>query len=207
MEKFTVLTGIAAPLMVPNIDTDKIIRIERMAKYGKGQLGAYALEMLRYRADGTENPDCVLNRAPYRDAKILLAADNFGCGSSRENAVWALIDRGLRAVIAPSFGDIFYGNCFQNGLLPIRLPRPIVEGMAQQCLADPLHATITVDLIRQVVTPEIGAPASFEIESLRRTMLLEGLDDIGLTLTHDAAIAGFQSQDRAMRPWLYGADR
>ena len=204
MEEFTVLTGIAAPLMVPNLDTDRIIRIERCAGVPRERQGEYLLESMRLRPDGSENPDFVLNRAPFREAKILLAAENFGCGSSRENAVWALMGWGLRCVIAPSFGDIFTGNCFQNGLLPVGLPAATVERLAADIQADPRNALLTVDLERQSIVTAAGETIAFEVEPLRRRMLLEGVDEIGLTLEREAEIAAFQDRDRAARPWLYG---
>lgn len=203
MEKFTALTAVAAPLLVPNIDTDVIIRIERVAGTPKGELGRYALETLRYRADGSENPDFVLNRPPFRGAKILLAGANFGCGSSRENAVWALMGLGLRCLIAPSFGDIFFGNCFQNGMLPIRLPEPVVGRLAAELLAGGSSALLTVDLERRLVVTAKNEAIAFEIEPLRRQMLLEGTDEIGLTLQRQSDIAAFQARDCARRPWLY----
>lgn len=203
MEKFTALTAVAAPLLLPNIDTDVIIRIERVAGTPKGELGRYALETLRYRADGSENPDFVLNRPPFRGAKILLAGANFGCGSSRENAVWALMGLGLRCLIAPSFGDIFFGNCFQNGMLPIRLPEPVVGRLAAELLAGGSSALLTVDLERRLVVTAKNEAIAFEIEPLRRQMLLEGTDEIGLTLQRQSVIAAFQARDRARRPWLY----
>ena len=204
MEKFTVLEGIAAPLMVPNLDTDRIIRIERCAGVPRERQGEYLLEVMRLRPDGSENPGFVLNRAPFRKAKILLAAENFGCGSSRENAVWALMGWGLRCVIAPSFGDIFTGNCFQNGLLPVQLPVTTLERLAADIEADAGNAMLTVDLGRQQILTAAGEAIAFEVEPLRRRMLLEGLDEIGLTLQHEAQIAAFQHRDRAARPWLYG---
>ena len=203
MEKFTVLKGVAAPLMVPNIDTDRIIRIERCAGIPRERQGEYMLEMMRLDADGSENPDFILNQPPFREAKILIAAENFGCGSSRENAVWALMGWGLRCVIAPSFGDIFFGNCFQNGMLPIRLPAATVERLAAAIQADTRNAILTVDLTRQRIVSANGEEIAFEVEPLRRRMLAEGLDEIGLTLEHEGEIAAFQSRDRGIRPWLY----
>ena len=203
MEKFTVLKGIAAPLMVPNIDTDRIIRIERCAAIPRERQGEYMLEMMRLDADGSEKPDFILNKPPFREAKILIAAENFGCGSSRENAVWALMGWGLRCVIAPSFGDIFFGNCFQNGMLPIRLPAATVERLAAAIAANVREAVLTVDLTRQRIVTASGENIGFDIEPLRRRMLEEGLDEIGLTLEHEAEIASFQSRDRRIRPWLY----
>jgi 3-isopropylmalate/(R)-2-methylmalate dehydratase small subunit len=203
MEKFSLLRGIAAPLMVPNIDTDRIIRIERVVGVPHERQGEYLFEAMRFNADGSENPEFILNQPPYREARILLSADNFGCGSSRENAVWALMGWGLRCVIAPSFGDIFFGNCFQNGMLPIRLPAATVERLAAEIEADVHDAQLCVDLERQRIVTAKGEEIAFDVEPLRRRMLLEGLDEIGLTLQHEAAIAAFQRNDRRARPWLY----
>lgn len=203
MEKFTVLRGIAAPLMVPNIDTDRIIRIERCAGIPRERQGDYLLEMMRLGPDGSENPDFILNRPPFRKAVILLAAENFGCGSSRENAVWALSGWGFRCLIAPSFGDIFAGNCFQNGLLPVQLPAATVERLAADIGADTRNAMLTVDLGRKQILTVAGEKISFSVEPLRRTMLMEGLDEIGLSLQHDTEITAFHRRDRVARPWLY----
>ena len=198
MQKFTALHAIAAPFPTANVDTDLIIRIERCAAVPRGQLGRWAFEMLRYRADGSENPEFVFNRKPWRGAGIIGAAENFGTGSSREMAVWALADMGIRCVIAPSFGEIFYGNCFQNGLLAIRLPGAEVASL-MALAGDPATAEFTVDLERQ----RINGNTPFEVSPRRKRMLLEGLDEIGLTLAMDAEIAGFQAADRARRPWVY----
>jgi 3-isopropylmalate/(R)-2-methylmalate dehydratase small subunit len=198
MEKFTTLRAIAAPYPTANVDTDLIIRIERCASVPRGKLGPWAFEMARYRPDGSENPEFVFNRPPWRKAGIIVAAENFGTGSSREMAVWALADMGIRCVIAPSFGEIFHGNCFQNGLLAIRLPGAEVEKL-MALAADPATAGFSVDLERQRINEKIP----FEISPRRKRMLLEGLDEIGLTRAMDAQIAGFQAEDRAKRPWIY----
>ncbi len=205
MEAFTVHTGIAVPLLAPNIDTDVIIRIDRVSKYARDGLAPFALEALRRLPDGRENPDCILNAPAFRGASILVAGDNFGCGSSRENAVWALMAMGMRAIIAPSFGEIFFGNCFQNGMLPIRLDKATVEALGQELLAQPAHARITIDLrARSIVSPS-GIVVPFEVEPLQQKMLLQGLNQIGLTLSYEADIASFQQRDRQARPWLYGS--
>ena len=202
MEKFTVLKGVAAPLMLANVDTDVIIRMERLSRLARGELGPWAFESLRYLPDGSENPQFLLNQPPWRGASILLAAENFGCGSSRETAVWALWDLGVRCVIAPSFGDIFYGNCFQNGMLPVRLPAAEVEALAAEARGGATE--ISVDLeAQQLLTPS-GRAIAFDIELGRRKALLEGMDAIGVTLSHEADIARFQARDRIERPWLYG---
>jgi 3-isopropylmalate/(R)-2-methylmalate dehydratase small subunit len=203
MEKFSVLSGVAAPLMLANVDTDVIIRIERLSRLEKGELGPWAFESLRYLPDGSENPQFLLNQAPWRGAKILLAAENFGCGSSREMAVWALWDLGVRCVIAPSFGDIFYGNCFQNGLLPLRLPAAEVEAIAAEVRGGAIE--ISVNLQEQRVVTPAGRQIAFDIEPGRRKGLLQGLDAIGVTLTYAADIERFQTRDRGERPWIYPA--
>lgn len=198
MRPFTIVTGPAAPLMRANVDTDLIIRIERLTTLAKDALGPYALEALRYRADGSEDPDFVLNRPAFRGAPILLAEANFGCGSSREGAVWALQAIGVRCVVAPSFGDIFFNNCFQNGVLPIRLAADQVQALAEQAAAG---AAFSVDLRQQVLCAPDGTQRHFDVDALRRESLLEGLDDIGLTLKHAAAIDAWEAADRAARPW------
>lgn len=201
MTPFTAVTGAAAPLMRANVDTDVIIRIERLtAAFQRDQLGPYAFEALRLRADGSEDPACVLNQPAFLRAPVLLAAENFGCGSSREGAVWALMGLGIRCVIAPSFGDIFFNNCFQNGVLPVRLPIAQVEVLAAQCASG---ASVTVDLQEKAITAPDGRVSSFDIDPLRREALLHGLDDIGLTLKDDALIRAWQQADRARRPWAW----
>ncbi len=200
MQPFTLVVGAAAPLMRANIDTDVIIRIERLTSLPSRQLGDYALEALRFRPDGSEDEDFVLNRPRFRKAPVLLAGSNFGCGSSREAAVVALMGMGVRCVIAPSFGDIFYSNCFQNGLLPVELPLVTVEALAMQCKNG---APVRIDLVAATVTAPDGTMISFEIDPLRRQALLEGLDDIGLTLKDDFVIRQWQVEDRTRRPWAW----
>jgi 3-isopropylmalate/(R)-2-methylmalate dehydratase small subunit len=207
MQPLNHLTGIAAPLPLANIDTDVIIRIERVAQFGKGELAPYALETLRYGpqgASGPENPEFVLNREPFRRAQILVAGENFGCGSSRENAVWALADFGIRVVIASSYGDIFFSNCFQNGVLPIRLaPGEMARVFASITPASPM---LTVELDAQRVVLSNGASLPFEVEPYRKAMLLAGLDEIGLTLSRLTEIEAAEVGDRQRRPWLYGEE-
>ncbi len=203
MEAFTTVTGAAAPLMMTNVDTDVIIRIERLTSLPKDALGPFAFEALRYRdADGggdlVEDPGFVLNRPPFTGAPILLADDNFGCGSSREGAVWALRAMGFRCVIAPGFGEIFASNCAQNGMLAIRLPHDTVVAFATQA-AD--GAAFTVDLVERCVVAPDGTRTTFEIEPLVRESLLAGLDAIGLTLRDRPAIDAWEAADRAARPW------
>ncbi len=201
MEKFTALTGVAAPLLRANIDTDVIIPMDRKIACDRKDLGRFAFEPLRYLDRERENPDFILNRAGYRNAKILLAGANFGCGSSREDAVWALWEFGIRCVIAPSFGDIFFNNCFKNGLLPIVLPAAAIEEMAQQSMS--AGAVFTVDLERRVIQTPDGGEAAFEVAAAEREALLAGLDPIGATLGRERDIAAFQARDRQRRPWIY----
>ena len=201
MQPFTEVSGAAAPLLRDNIDTDTIIRIERLTGTRQDELGPFAFEALRYRPDGSEDPAFVLNQPPFRGSPILVAGANFGCGSSREGAVWALMGMGLRCVIAVSFGDIFYNNCFQNGMLPVRLPAADVARLAEACAGG--NARVTVDLRRQVVVFPHGEAVAFELEPIRRDAMLAGLDEIGLTLKHADAIAAYQARDRAARPWVW----
>ncbi|AGU53518.1 3-isopropylmalate dehydratase, small subunit [Variovorax paradoxus B4] len=203
MTPFTVLQAVAAPLLLDNIDTDTIIRVEPLfSGVPREQLGPHALAALRFRADGSEDPDFVLNRTPYRSAHILLAGDNFGCGSSREGAVWALMALGIRCVVAPSFGDIFYGNCFQNGLLPVQLARAQVEALAHAVSRTP-SSPVTVDLPACTVHAPGMAALHFALPARRREGLLRGLDDLELTLARSAEIDAFQARDAQARPWIY----
>lgn len=200
MQPFTTVTGAAVPLMRANVDTDVIIRIERLTNASRETLGQYAFEALRYRQDGSEDPGCILNHPAFRGAPVLLAGNNFGCGSSREGAVTALMGMGVRCVIAPGFGDIFYNNCFQNGLLPVTLPMDVVEALARQCV-DGAH--VCVDLAARAITAPDGTTVAFDIAPLRREALLSGLDEIGLTLKDDDAIRAWQAQDRIDRAWAW----
>ncbi|GAA0514487.1 3-isopropylmalate dehydratase small subunit [Pigmentiphaga daeguensis] len=203
MTPFTRLESVAAPLLRDNIDTDLIIRVEPLFNgVPRGELGPYCFESLRYRPDGTEDPDFVFNQLATRQARILLAGANFGCGSSREGAVWALLALGVRCVIAPSFGDIFYGNCFQNGLLPVRLPRADVESLAAQARNHP-GVPMTVDLRQCFVAGADGARIGFDIQAQRREALLEGLDPIAQTLKRKHLIDDFQRHDALRRPWIH----
>ncbi len=202
MKAFITETAIAAPVMRANIDTDQIIRIDRLIEYPRGELGPYCLEALRYESEGSERSDFPPNTPRYRDAGILVAGENFGCGSSREHAVWALVDWGIRAVLAPSFGDIFYANSFQNGLLPVRLPAAEINEIARE-LENCETPAITVDLRDCTVITPAGRTLSFEIEADRRAGLLEGLDDISMTLRDRAAIEQFRRDDEVAHPWIY----
>lgn len=200
MQAFTTLRGPAAALLQANVDTDVIIRIERLATIERADLGRYALEALRYAADGSELPDFVLNRAGFRAAPILVTGPNFGCGSSREGAVWALQARGIRCVIGESFGDIFFANCFQNGVLALRFPAPTVARIAELTAGG---AEMSVDLVREELTLPGGETLGFKIDPMRREALLEGLDDIGQTLKRSELITAWQQQDRITRPWVW----
>jgi 3-isopropylmalate/(R)-2-methylmalate dehydratase small subunit len=203
MEKFTAISGPAAPMLRANVDTDVIIPIQRLVGTGRSGLGPYAFERMRYAKDGSENPDFVLNRPQYRDSPILLAGPNFGCGSSREGAVWALMGMGFRAVIAPSFGDIFFNNCFQNGMLPVALPEEAIARIAAETEAAQGARHTQVDLVRQVVVTPEGAEIPFAIDARRKEALLEGLDDIALTLRFKDRIDAWYAADRAARPWAW----
>ncbi len=200
MEKFTILEGIAAPLHRRDVNTDMVIRIERLVAEPRHRLGPFLFESLRYHPDGDENPEFVLNREGHRDARILIAGENFGCGSSREGAVWALAAFGIRCVIAPSFGDIFYNNCFQNGVLPIVLPADEVLSLVSEAETP---ARFRVDLESQRVHAPSGREIPFEIAPARREALLEGLDAIGITLKRRDAIDAYRDRDRRDRPWVH----
>ena len=202
MKPFTREEAVAAPVMHANIDTDQIIRIDRLIEHPRGELGPYCLEALRYASDGAPRADFAPNAPRYRSAAILVAAENFGCGSSREHAVWALVDWGIRAVIAPSFGDIFYANCFQNGLLPVRLAAAAVADIAIELESAP-EPRIAIDLQARTVTTPLGRVLAFDIEPDRQAALLQGLDDIGLTLRDRSEIERFRQQDEVARPWIY----
>ena len=206
MEKFTVLTAVAAPLLRPNINTDILIRIERLMYVPRGQLAKYCFEAWRYLPDGSEDSDFVLNKPAYRGAKILIGGPNFACGSSREAAVWSLWDLGVRCVIAPSFGDIFFNNCFQNGMLPIVLPADVVAELGEEAARageGANGAPFTIDLEQQLILSPSGRQVHFQVDAARRRALLEGLDEIQMTLAQEGEITKFQVADRMRRPWIY----
>jgi 3-isopropylmalate/(R)-2-methylmalate dehydratase small subunit len=205
MEKFTTLSAIAAPLLRINIDTDAIIPSREMKRVSRLGLAEGLFAGWRYLAPGSrdENPEFVLNREPYRHAKILLSGVNFGCGSSREHAVWALHEWGVRAVIAPSFGSIFQGNCVRNGIVPVVLDNAEVESLAKQVERDPAKNLVTVDLTAGLVIAPDGQRHPFSMPDADRQMLLEGLDSIAVTLKRDAEILAFREADKARRPWIY----
>ena len=211
MEKFETLTGLVAPLDRSNVDTDAIIPKQYLKSIKRTGFGPTLFDDWRYLDPGEPgmdhskrriNPDFVLNHARYQGAQILLARDNFGCGSSREHAPWALVDYGFRVIIAPSYADIFYNNSFKNGLLPIVLERAAVDQLFKECEATPGYK-LTVDLAAQTVLSPAGATFKFEIDAFRRHCLLNGLDDIGLTLQHVAEIKSYEERRRKEAPWLF----
>jgi len=201
MEKFTVLTGVAAPLPMINIDTDMIIPKQFLKTIKRTGLGKHLFDEMRYTPDGNEVESFVLNKPAYRGAKILVAGDNFGCGSSREHAPWALADFGIRCIIAPSFADIFFNNCFKNGILPIVLPKDKVDLLLDDA-ARGANATVTVDLEKQEITGPDGGKIPFQVDPFRKHCLLNGLDDIGLTMQQAAAIDAYENTQRGNQPWL-----
>jgi 3-isopropylmalate/(R)-2-methylmalate dehydratase small subunit len=201
MEKFTSLAGVAAPLEIMNVDTDMIIPKNYLKTIKRTGLGKGLFAELRYNEDGSENPDFVLNKPAYRDAKILVARDNFGCGSSREHAPWALLDFGIRCVISTSFADIFYNNCFKNGILPVKVSHEDLAKIMDDAKRG-ANATLSVDLEAQEIRGPDGGVISFEIDPFRKHRLLHGLDDIGLTLQKAASIEAFEAKAATERPWL-----
>lgn len=200
MQAFTVLTGVAAPLPLINVDTDKIIPKQFMKTVQRTGLGRHLFDEMRYTPDGFEVPDFVLNKPAYRTASILVAGDNFGCGSSREHAPWALGDFGIRCIIAPSFADIFHSNCFKNGILPITLPKAEVDLLLDDASRG-ANAVVTVDLEKQTIIGPDGGVIAFEVDSFRKYCLLNGLDDIGLTLQREADIDAFERVRSLRHPW------
>ena len=201
MDKFTTLTGIAAPMPLVNIDTDMIIPKQFLKTIKRSGLGVNLFDELRYDREGHEIPDFVLNQPAYRDAQILVAGDNFGCGSSREHAPWALLDFGIRCVISTSFADIFFNNCFKNGILPVVLPQDAVDALMEDA-RNGANARQTVDLEAQTVTASDGRSWSFEIDPFRKHCLLNGLDDIGLTMEKAPSIDSYENQMAQARPWV-----
>jgi len=201
MQKFTQLTGVAAPMPMINIDTDKIIPKQFLKTIKRTGLGKHLFDEMRHDINGNENPDFVLNKPAYRKAEVLVAGENFGCGSSREHAPWALLDFGIRCVIAPSYADIFFNNCFKNGILPIALPQDQVD----QLMADAekgANARVTIDLAKQEITRPNGEVITFDIDPFRKHCLLNGLDDIGLTLEKGKGIDSFEAARKQSQPWL-----
>ncbi|MEM7506685.1 MAG: 3-isopropylmalate dehydratase small subunit [Pseudomonadota bacterium] len=201
MEKFTKLTGVAAPMPLINIDTDMIIPKRFLKTIQRSGLGVSLFDEQRYLDDGSENPDFVLNKPAYRDAKILVAGDNFGCGSSREHAPWAIADFGIRCIVSTSFADIFYNNCFKNGILPIVLPQEDVDKLMADAERG-ANAVVSVDLENQTIQGPDGGEISFEVDPFRKHCLLNGLDDIGLTMEKEGDISAFEARHQASQPWL-----
>jgi 3-isopropylmalate/(R)-2-methylmalate dehydratase small subunit len=202
MKKFTTLTGVAAPMPLINIDTDMIIPKQFLKTITRSGLGKSLFFEMRYDDAGKELPNFVLNQKPYRNAEIIVAGDNFGCGSSREHAPWALEDFGVRAVIAPSFADIFFGNCYKNGMLPIVLPQEQIDVLMADAASDNARV-LTIDLPNQKVVRANGESFSFEINPTSKTQLLEGLDEIGQTLQRSSEIASFEQRQHQSQPWLW----
>ena len=201
MDKFTTLEGVAAPLKIINIDTDMVIPKQYLKTVKRTGLGKGLFSEQRYKDDGSENPDFILNKPAYRNAKVLVAGDNFGCGSSREHAPWALLDFGIRCVISTSFGDIFYNNCFKNGILPIRVAQEDLDKLFDDAERG-ANATLTIDLPKQEIRGPDGGTVKFEIDPFRKQCLLNGWDDIGLTLQNEAKISDFEARRKAEAPWL-----
>ncbi|MGQ3675070.1 3-isopropylmalate dehydratase small subunit [Xanthobacter sp. TB0139] len=201
MDKFSVLEGVAAPLKLVNVDTDMIIPKQYLKTIKRTGLGKGLFSEMRYNEDGSENPEFVLNQPAYRNAKVLVAGDNFGCGSSREHAPWALLDFGIRCVISTSFADIFYNNCFKNGILPIIVTQEELDKLFEDAERG-ANATLTVDLPTQEIRGPDGGKIHFEIDPFRKRCLLEGLDDIGLTLQKVASINSYETAKATERSWL-----
>lgn len=201
MEKFTKISGVAAPMPLVNVDTDMIIPKQFLKTIKRSGLGVNLFDEMRYNQDGSEIADFVLNQPAYRNAQILVAGDNFGCGSSREHAPWALLDFGIRVVIAPSFADIFYNNCFKNGILPIVLPQEDVDKLMDDARRG-ANAVVSVDLENQVIAGPDGGEIGFEVDAFKKHCLLNGLDDIGLTLQKVDAIGAFEASYATQAPWV-----
>ena len=201
MEKFTTLTAVAAPLPIVNVDTDMIIPKDYLKTILRTGLAEGLFAEMRLNEDGSENPDFVLNKPAYRNAQILVAGDNFGCGSSREHAPWALLDRGIRCVISTSFADIFYNNCFKNGILPVTVTPDELEALMDDAQRG-ANATLTVDLESQTIQGPDGGTIHFDVDPHRRHCLLNGLDDIGLTMAEAPAIESFEGRNAGERPWV-----
>ena len=200
MEKFTVLEGVAAPLKMINVDTDMIIPKQYLKTIKRSGLGAGLFAEMRYLADGSDNPDFVLNKPAYRQAKVLVAGDNFGCGSSREHAPWALLDFGIRCVISTSFADIFYNNCFKNGILPVKVSAADLEKLFDDAERG-ANATLSIDLEKQEIRGPDGGTVRFTIEAFHKHCLLNGLDDIGLTMVKADKIGAYEADVKSKRPW------
>ncbi len=201
MDKFTTLRGVAAPLPMINVDTDMIIPKQFLKTIKRSGLGKNLFDEMRFETNGAEKPDFVLNKPAYRSASLLIAGENFGCGSSREHAPWALLDFGIRCIIAPSFADIFYNNCFKNGILPIILPQEQVDLLMDDADRG-ANAMVAVDLERQEITGPDGGLIKFDIDPFRKHCLLNGLDDVALTLEKEAKISSYEAKAQDARPWV-----
>ena len=201
MQAFKTLTGVAAPLDIMNVDTDMIIPKQYLKTIKRTGLGTGLFSEMRYKEDGSDNPDFVLNKPAYRKAEILVAGDNFGCGSSREHAPWALLDFGIRCVISTSFADIFYNNCFKNGILPITVSQENLDKLMDDARRG-ANATMTIDLPAQEIRGPDGGVVKFDIDGFRKHCLLNGLDDIGLTMQKGGDVEGYESRQKASQPWL-----
>ena len=200
MDKFTELEGVAAPLKMINVDTDMIIPARYLKTIKRTGLGKHLFSTMRYKVDGTENPDFVLNKPAYRKSKILVVGDNFGCGSSREHAPWALMDFGIRCVISTQFGDIFYNNCFKNGILPIKVSPEDLEKLFDDAERG-ANAIVSIDLEKQEIRGPDGGMITFDVDPFRKQCLLNGWDDIGLTLRHEKDISAFEARRKQSQPW------
>lgn len=204
MDKFDKLTGVAAPMNMINVDTDMIIPKNFLKTIKRSGLGKNLFDEMRYDRDGNENPDFVLNKPAYRNAKILVAGDNFGCGSSREHAPWALLDFGIRCVISTSFADIFYNNCFKNGILPIKVSKEDLAELMDDAERG-ANATLSIDLESQTIAGPDGGEVKFEVDEFKKYLLLNGLDDVGLTMQKADKVESYEEKQKASQPWLSGA--
>mgnify|MGYP000894248906 CR=1 FL=1 len=203
MQKFDKLTGVAAPMNMINIDTDMIIPKNFLKTIKRSGLGKNLFDEMRYDRDGNENPDFVLNKPAYRNAEVIVAGDNFGCGSSREHAPWALLDFGIRCVISTSFADIFYNNCFKNGILPIKVSKEDLDNLMDDAERG-ANATLSIDLESQTISGPDGGEVKFEIDAFKKHLLLNGLDDVGLTMQKEDKVNSFEDKQNASQPWLAG---
>ncbi len=204
MEKFDKLTGVAAPMNMINVDTDMIIPKNFLKTIKRSGLGRNLFDEMRFDRDGNENPDFVLNKPAYRKAQIIVAGDNFGCGSSREHAPWALLDFGIRCVISTSFADIFYNNCFKNGILPIKVSKEDLDNLMDDAERG-ANATLSIDLENQTIEGPDGGTVTFGIDAFKKHLLLNGLDDVGLTLQKADKVDSFEDKQKASQPWIAGA--
>ncbi len=204
MEKFKTLTGVAAPMNKINVDTDMVIPKQFLKTIKRSGLGKNLFYEMRYDEDGSENPDFILNKTAYRNATILIAGDNFGCGSSREHAPWAILDFGIRCIISTSFADIFYNNCFKNGILPIKVSKEHLDKLMDDA-EHGSNAKLSVDLQNQIVMRPDGGKITFNVDPFKRHCLMHGLDDIGLTMENKSKIENFENRKKILHPWLFSS--